>query len=57
MAQRGLGRAFMKGGKYNGRTKDRKAQQGRRGGVGSLPEKDKKGIDTFIIIGDQKEIK
>ena len=35
--------------------KDRKAQQGRRGGVGSLPEKkDKKGIDTFIIIGDQK---
>ena len=34
--------------------KKKPAHQG-RAGVGSLPKKeDKKGIDTFIIIGDQK---
>ena len=36
---------------------DKKKKFGPRGrpGIGSLPKKeDKKGIDTFIIIGDQK---
>ena len=38
--------------KYN---KKRKFGPQGRAGVGSLPKKeDKKGIDTFIIIGDQK---